>query len=121
MSKTVTDLDRADYVIDGKQAEKLNGLCKSLNAIKKEIAPLDAERKDITNNIKELLQDTDGITNAGTYVTSQYGLLITRTPEKLTIDADKLAKDNPELFKELAMKYPKITKEVIALKKVEKR
>lgn len=119
--KTVTDFDRADFVVDGQQGETLNGLCKALNAIKKDIAPLEAEKKDITNDIKTLLQDETGVCNAGTYVSSKYNILITKTEKKLTIDLEKFAEIDPELFQSLAVKFPKVTKEVITLKKVTER
>lgn len=113
-----TLLDKADFIIDGKDAKELNLLCDKFNRVKVEFSQLEKEKKELTAGIKNILADEQGIIQSGHYTSNKYDVQISITPSRLTIDVAELQKKDPALFQALISQYPKSTSETVTLKNV---
>ena len=111
-----TKLDTADFIIDGSQAEQLDTLCKSYEQAKIAYKLASDNKNSLANNIKTLLDN-----KGGRHVTSAYEVLLTVKEKALTIDLEKLAEIEPDLFEKLVSKYPKVKNGSVTLHSVTPR
>lgn len=111
-----TKLDTADFIIDGKQAVELDTLCKEYESAKIAYKLASDNKNSLASDIKTLLDN-----KGGRHVTSAYEVLLTVKGKSLTVDLEKLAEIEPDLFEQLVSKYPKVKNGSVTLHSVTPR